>query len=198
LNINLSSNEATIYAAKISNPICKKHFNYLLSCVRTEKKERILRQKSKQNADSMLIGEILVKAAIKKSFGIETTKLEFTVSENGKPYCSSHPDIYFNISHSGEYVVCAVSKVPVGVDIEKPRKYNPRLAERVCSQKEMEQIETCSDKSVEFIKLWTRKEAVLKMLGTGISNADIKNCLKNQNTETFFHSDYCISIALEK
>ena len=71
----------------------------------------------------MLVGEILAKVVIKKTFGIDLTKQNFTYTEHGKPYLSDYSDVHFNISHSGEYVVCSVSDKPVGVDIQKISKY---------------------------------------------------------------------------
>ena len=45
--------------------------------------------------------------------------LKFEKNQYGKPYLSEHPDFYFNISHSGEYVLCAIDNNPIGVDIEE-------------------------------------------------------------------------------
>ena len=103
-------------------------------------------------------------------------------------------NIHFNISHSGEYVACAVSNKPVGIDIQRIEQYNPSVAEKVCNAQELLQISDSGNKSAEFIKLWTQKEAVLKMHGVGIANADIKNCLKNVNTQSKMIEDYWLSV----
>ena len=183
-----------VYLVKIDIPINKSTFQYLLQFVQKEKQERILKQKIKQNADNMLIGEILAKVAIKKTFGIEIKMQEFTCNEYGKPYLSNYPDVHFNISHSGQYVACVVSDKPVGIDIQKISEYNPAVAKRVCTGQELKRIESSDDKSSEFIKLWSQKEAVLKMYGTGIASADIKNCLNNQNVQSLKIEDCWISV----
>lgn len=183
-----------ICLAKISSQIDKNTFKYLLRFVQPEKKERILKQRIKQNADNMLIGEIFAKVSIKKTFGIDIAKQDFSCNEYGKPYLLNYPNIHFNISHSGYYVACAVSDKPVGIDIQKITDYNPAVAKRVCIKRELEQIEYSADKSSEFIKLWTQKEAVLKMRGIGIANADIKNCLDNENVQSKKIEDYWISV----
>ena len=94
-----------IYLVKVNSQIDEKTFQYLLKFVQTEKQERILKQRIKQNADDMLIGEILAKALIKKIFEIPIAKQNFLYGEHGKPYLKDFPNIHFNISHSGEYVV---------------------------------------------------------------------------------------------
>ncbi len=185
-----------IYLVKVSDPINENTFQYLLEYVQAEKQERILKQKIKQNADNMLIGEILAKMVIKKTFGIDISKQNFAYTEYGKPYLSNYPDVHFNISHSEKYVVCAVSDKPVGVDIQKIGAYNSRVVKKVFNEMESTQIENSSDKASEFTKLWTQKEAVLKMLGVGIAQEDIKNCLDSQNVESQRIDDYWLSVCL--
>ena len=184
-----------VYLVKVDSPINESIFRYLLRFVRREKQERMLKQKIKQNADNMLIGELLAKVAIKKAFGIDIAKQEFSYNEHGKPYLLNYPDVHFNISHSGEYVVCAVSGMPVGIDIQKISEYNPAVARRVCNEKELKQIEDSSDKASEFTKHWTQKEAVLKMHGTGITDGDIKDCLDNHTVKSERIEDYWVSVS---
>ncbi len=161
-----------IYLVKVNSPIAENTFKYLLNFVQTEKQKHILKQKIKQNVDNMLTGEILAKTVIKKTFGIDIAKQEFAYTEYGKPYLINYPDVHFNISHSGKYVTCTVSYNPVGIDIQRISEYNSDVAKRVCNEKELKQIEDSLNKASEFTKLWTQKEAVLKMYGTGIASGD--------------------------
>lgn len=186
-----------IYAVKINSPLKPNTFHFFLRFVRTKKQERILRRKIKQNADNMLIGEILAKVAIKKTFGIDITKQKFAYTEYGKPYLSDYLNIHFNISHSGKYVVCAVSDKPVGIDIQEIGEYNFDIANRVCNEKELKQIENSGDKASEFTKLWTQKEAVLKMFGTGIAGNNIKYCLDNHKVCSKKIENYWLSICAQ-
>lgn len=185
-----------IYLVKVDCQIDEKLFQYLLKYVQPEKKERILKQRIKQNANNMIIGEILAKIIIKKTFGIDIAKQNFAYTGYGKPYLLNYPDVHFNISHSGEYVACAVSDTPVGVDIQKIGEYNLEVAKRVCNEKELEQIENSSDKESGFTKLWTQKEAALKMHGTGIVSADIKNCFNDELMQSIkFDNYYWLSVS---
>ena len=64
------------------------------------------------------------------------------------------------------------------MDIESIRRYSDSLARYTMSDAEMEQIEQTERREVEFIRLWTLKEAVLKRSGEGIRN-DMKHVLDN-------------------
>lgn len=183
-----------ICLVKVNSPIDENTFQYLLKYVQSEKQERVLKQKIKQNADNMLIGEILAKTVIKKTFDIDIAKQKFAYTEYGKPYLLNFPDVHFNISHSGEYVACAVSDRPIGVDIQKIGEYNSDVAKRVCNEEEFAQIENSSDKASKFAKLWTQKEAVLKMYGIGIAGGNIKDCLYNLNVQSERIEDYWLSV----
>lgn len=145
----------------------------------------------------MLIGEILAKVAIKKTFGIDIARQEFAYAEYGKPYLANFHNVHFNISHSGVYVACAVSDNPIGVDIQKIGEYNFDIAKRVCNINELKQVEKSWDKASEFTKLWTQKEAVLKMYGIGIACGEIKNCLNKHNVCSRKIEDYWLSVCVQ-
>jgi 4'-phosphopantetheinyl transferase len=70
-----------------------------------------------------------------------------------------------------------VSDKPVGVDIETIRPYKESLARYVMNDDELEKILHAENPALEFTKLWTQKEAVVKLSGHGISN-DMKSVLK--------------------
>lgn len=182
-----------IYLVKIAGPICDDDFCYLLDFVCDRKKEQILKQRKKQKADNMLIGGILAKTMIKKTFGID--EQIFAYGEHGKPYLLNYPDAHFNISHSGECVACAVLDKAVGVDVQKIGEYKPDVARKVCNADELAKIEESIDMASEFTRIWTQKEAVLKKYGTGIACSDIKNCIKNENVLSQKIDDYWISIS---
>lgn len=91
--------------------------------------------------------------------------------EHGKPYLTNYPHWHFNQSHCKEGVAIVVSKQgPVGIDIECRRKINAPLIKRVCNEHELEMIATAKDSELEFLRIWTRKEAYVKYLGTGIQD----------------------------
>ena len=98
---------------------------------------------------------------------------------NGKPFFPAHPETCFSLSHSGGLVICAVSRRTVGADVEEirpVRESNLFIARRYFTKEEQEELartkpdpqKTAFDPSV-FTKIWTRKEAYVKMTGEGIA-----------------------------
>ncbi len=99
--------------------------------------------------------------------------LRFAYAKHGKPrLVMDGPAPFFNLSHSGNRAVLAVSRsVDVGVDIERIRPVERGLARRFFSAAEVAALEALpSDQWLDgFFRCWTRKEAVLKALGVGFS-----------------------------
>ena len=101
----------------------------------------------------------------------ELTGGEVVVEHNdkGAPYLPDHPELSVSISHCRTAVAVAVSSEGrVGIDVECRRKIGDGLMERVCSAEEQAAVHAAADPTMVFLQLWTRKEAVLKMRGTGI------------------------------
>lgn len=152
---------------KVRTPLDDRMINFLIPFSPHEKQHRILRQRIKRTADIMVVGGALVRHMLWEQFSIPLdTKIGY--GEFGKPYLPDYPYVHFNISHSGQYVTCVVSDRPVGIDIQVIRSYYPDVARRVYNPRELEQIKNSADPAAEFTKLWTKKEAYLKMLGCGL------------------------------
>ena len=103
----------------------------------------------------------------------------------GKPYLAAYPEIHFNISHSGDWAVCALAAMPCGVDIQERRPMRSRrMVERTMNAREQRQILEAEDSTAEFIKLWTYKESCIKLSGEGL-HQDMKT-LKPPACHQFF------------
>ena len=92
---------------------------------------------------------------------------EIAYNSQGKPYFSSNCEIFFNISHSSNYVVCAIGDKPVGIDIEGGRKGRQNLARRFFDRAESDWIEE-AESDERFFRIWTLKEAYGKATGFGV------------------------------
>lgn len=88
--------------------------------------------------------------------------------ENDKPYLVSG-NLHFNLSHSGNYVLCVCGDERVGCDIQIVKSYNERIAKRFFNSEEYNLLCASDNKETDFTRLWTLKESVLKFQGTGIS-----------------------------
>lgn len=99
--------------------------------------------------------------------------LAYRYGENGKPYFRDYP-FYFNLSHSGDYVLCAISAGEIGADIQQRCGKNAeKIAGRFFSKQEAEAIateQTGEEREKLFYRLWSRKEAYGKLTGKGISD----------------------------
>ncbi len=92
----------------------------------------------------------------------------FHYSENGKPFLGNGS--FFSISHCKEAIAVALDDQPVGIDIESIRRFDPELVTRTMSLAEQKLIAASDRPDRAFIRLWTQKEAILKMQGTGITS----------------------------
>ncbi len=89
--------------------------------------------------------------------------------DHGKPYIPG--GVEFNLSHSGDVTVCAVSASPVGVDIELIKEREISRLIKAFGERERQCIEekNAEARLREFYRAWTVKEAVCKLKGCGIS-----------------------------
>lgn len=148
---------------------------------------------------------------LRQGYGI-TEQPTFLYGEHGKPHLhpssfNLHPSPlipHFSLSHCREAVCCAISDRPVGIDIENTgRKVGDGIVRYSMNEEEQRQIEEAGslpDGSNEsdraFLRLWTQKEAVAKLLGTGIRD-DFKYILAQDDydIETQESERWVMSIA---
>ena len=113
---------------------------------------------------------ILLDRAMKDA-GIDRYEIELT--EHEKPRIKGHDDVFFNISHSGEVVVCGISGREIGVDVEKIRRFKDSLIDYVFMPQDQELAKELamseSDMDKVYTRLWTVKESIMKHSGMGIS-----------------------------
>lgn len=134
-----------------------------------ERKQAVSQMKVRHKKNLRIAADALCRKAISDYCGIEQSKIIFEHTKAGKPFVKDLP-VHFNVSHSGDMVVCAVSDCEIGIDIEKIRKVNPRSADKFATESEKEYI---SENENGFFEIWTLKEAYFKCIGTGLGS-DIK------------------------
>ena len=102
--------------------------------------------------------------------GLDATELAFAHNEEGKPYLAGET-LCFNLSHSGEWAVCAIAGGEVGCDVEKVTQCKLGVAERFFCREEYDDIaaqplgEAQADR---FFRYWTLKESFMKATGLGM------------------------------
>ena len=155
-----------IYSMNVTaiDPNDEKWYKYL-SPRRIEKVNRL--KPTDKKAQSIGV-ELLLRRAVNEITG-EDKNAEWDTDHNGKLYLINHPKIHVNLSHSGDYAVCAVHDAPVGVDIQKMGEYDERIVNRFFTLDEAEYIKSAADKKSAFYIVWTRKESFLKATGKGLT-----------------------------
>lgn len=93
---------------------------------------------------------------------------EIARTDKGKPFFPSFPGLHFNISHSKSLLLLAVSRRPVGVDIEDIRPRRDSLPGYALSPAEHDQYQALGGDWPAFYTLWTKKEAWCKYTGRGL------------------------------
>jgi 4'-phosphopantetheinyl transferase len=106
--------------------------------------------------------------------GAPPRSFAFAANAYGKPQLEPGRGISFNMSHSGGIVLIAFARdVPIGVDVEalRPVPERPNIVARYFHPGEAADFATLPDAAAEgaFFRCWSRKEAVVKALGLGMS-----------------------------
>ena len=117
-------------------------------------------KKEQSRAGYRLLAE-MVKTRYGYDFWKETDPVVRT--ETGKPYLRLHPELFFNISHSGDRIACALGDAPVGLDIQYHREIKvEQTARKICNPEEwklFQQADTERGKKDVLFQIWTKKES---------------------------------------
>jgi 4'-phosphopantetheinyl transferase len=133
---------------------------------------KLLAFKQKLLANRYLAVRGVLRRILADYLKVEPGVLQFEVSPFGKPYLK-HSPLFFNISHSGDCLLIAISDFDqIGIDLEliKSRANLLGLAKRCFSLSELNfWLNLPVDAQQQaFYRLWVRKEAFVKAVGRGI------------------------------
>lgn len=141
----------------------------LLVSLPPERRQRALACRFEPDKLRIACAGWLLQKALERA-GIPAEEQIFAENQWGKPYLKDRKDIHFSLSHSGVWAVCAVSDENVGVDVELPR-CNMTVAKRFFRPEELQGLDALDryHRADALNRLWTAKEAFLKMLGKGLT-----------------------------
>ena len=114
------------------------------------KKDRIDKYKNYESKARSIVAEIIFSELLSKK-NISYNSLEYYNNEYGKPYLKNN-NLFFNISHSFDYVITIISNKEIGIDIEKIRKTPLNVINQFATEKEKEYILSSSKNIEERIK----------------------------------------------
>ncbi|TKI55057.1 4'-phosphopantetheinyl transferase superfamily protein [Brevibacillus antibioticus] len=161
-----------IYAVKCPAVIDPELYNSFLQGLSKEKQERVSRYRRLEDSYRALLADVLVRSLISEMCEIPNEQIEFVYNAYGKPSFKQFPSFCFNVSHSGEWVVCITHVSQVGIDVEQicsPVEFE--LAERFFASTEVEDLfaKHPDEQLAYFYDLWTLKESYIKAVGKGLS-----------------------------
>lgn len=138
-----------------------------------------------------LIGVALIRLLLLRFFGLAPGDYTIVRNIHGKPFLEGRNDVFFNISHSGDYVVCALSDKEVGIDIEGEKRARLEVARRFFHPDEIKKLESLEDKEKDdfFYDYWSVKESFLKYTGDGLTRPLSSFCVRFDREETGIYED---------
>jgi 4'-phosphopantetheinyl transferase len=179
----------------INDDIAALNLQAMLEQLSEQRREQALRYKHELGQKLNAAAYLLLCEALRSEYGIEEKPL-FEYGEWGKPFIAGHPDIHFNLSHCRTAAICAVSQRPIGVDIETFRTAKDSLIRYTMNDMERARIASSPHPDMEFTRLWTQKEAKVKLAGEGIRK-DMKEVLSGEEkflTVVNFQRGYVYSV----
>ncbi len=158
-----------LYGTVIDRNLSDTEMQKLLTVITEENRQRVLKFRRKEDKLRTLFGELLVRYVIAGISGMSMEKIIICRDEMHKPYLPEIP-LCFNISHSGDYVFCAVSSQRVGVDIEEITEVDTETVSRFFTEEEQLFLkgQPENERKKAFFSLWTVKESYVKLLGKGM------------------------------
>lgn len=169
------TNTVHVWKVKVPEHFCSlfKEHRHILNSKEYEKAKRFHWE---DDFRSYLTGRMVLRILLSKYLNITAGSIEFGTAGK-KPIINNEPSFKFNLSYSGEHILISLSQTETGADIEKvnPKFDYQSLLESCFSEDEAQYILEDPDSSRRnFFIQWTRKEALLKYTGQGISENLIK------------------------
>jgi 4'-phosphopantetheinyl transferase len=163
-----------VYALNIWESVEKKNLCQLIKFISSDRVKRVSNFRNREDSYRSVLGELLARYVICYKSGCLNKDIKIKFSIGKKPQLLYPDDLFFNISHSGDWVICGISESPIGVDIEhiKNNKCYLNVIERFFSAEEKNYIlnnEKEINTVAKFYRLWTLKESYVKADGRGFA-----------------------------
>ena len=152
-----------VYTANISG-LDYRPALFKLSAYRLQRLEGVQSELNKKQGAG---AELLLNRAVRELRPGTELPLDIVADENGKPGLRDG-SLFFSLSHSGPFALCAVSDKVLGADIQEQKPFNERLARRFFSAEELAYILGSEDRNAAFSQVWALKESYIKAVGLGL------------------------------
>ncbi len=175
-----------IYYANSFNFRQKYNLDDLLKSIPARMHEKACRYKFPRDAFNYTLGRLMLKKGLQDlNKNIDLGQMQFL--KNDKPYLDG---VKFNISHSGDLVVCVIdNNIEAGIDVEMEKEIDLKGFSAWFTSKEWADIQQQENPQQRFYWYWTRKESIIKALGVNLDHlnkieldAAGKHFVKNEKT----------------
>lgn len=155
-----------IYSFNISQNT-KDDYKAFKEIVSIERRKKAEKYRLYDDSVRSIYAEVILRYVLKEKYG-KSANIAYTTY--GKPYLYGEEELFFNISHSGNWVIMAIGSSEVGVDIEKIDENNTLYLMDIFTKDEKSYISIGTKKQQieKIFLLWTLKESYVKYLGTGM------------------------------
>lgn len=142
-------------------------FRQFFCSLSKERQQKIEMIKAEGGRRSSLGAWAMVDHGLQQMYGVCEREIIIAYGAHGKPYVKDRPEIHFNLSHSGDYVLAAFGPVEIGCDIQQTMQgtRNDRIAARFFTEAEQQALA----EGMDFYRIWARKESYIKCTGNGMA-----------------------------
>ncbi|HEX2959408.1 MAG TPA: 4'-phosphopantetheinyl transferase superfamily protein [Chitinispirillaceae bacterium] len=206
--IEFWSQKYSLSGAIVELPEIYKDIERYTQYFKDQELESLNRISNRKRKASRIAGRIAVRNALRRFdpeyfYDAVQGQVEILNDEQGKPYLTKHSDINISITHSGAYALAVVSKKRIGIDIERIENRPDCFINTYFCSSEQKWIRIAGGDSNRMANyLWTRKEAVSKLLGVGGTILFSSIPVLENESDFIFEShhlhQYCLSLALQK
>ncbi|MEO6522691.1 MAG: 4'-phosphopantetheinyl transferase superfamily protein [Mucilaginibacter sp.] len=174
---------------QINIPSNLKHINAISNLLTADEHERANRYYREKDKQRFILARAILRLLLARYLNRDAKQLIFEIGENKKPHVKGDTNLHYNVSHSGDYILIAISDSEVGVDVEQPdlNMHYEDIMDISYSKPEADFVKASANPLQTFYLLWTRKEALLKATAKGIDDA-LKHIPGIDGTHNTLHS----------
>lgn len=179
-----------LYGIPLGDKIPEREEERYLNLIPQVKRKKTKRFRFWQDAQRTILGYSLINYLLTSRADVGQDQIKMEFDKYGKPHLIDLP-YYFNISHSGDWIVCAVGDRPLGVDVERIGEIDIKIADRFFARPEvLDLLSIAEEKQMDyFFTLWTLKESYIKAEGQGLSIPIDTFWFRFDDDQLSFHAD---------
>lgn len=184
-----------LFAVPLPHGLTRRQGAVLCKAADAQKRARYAQYPDRKAPQHSLTAQALLRMAAARELHMPARQVQIAYTEAGQPYLPGLP-LYCSVSHTDALCVCALADRPVGVDAERIRPANDRIAKRVFTADEYAALHDNDDYERCFFALWTRHESYVKLCGTGLRDISVPIPAHVDVQTMVWQEEYVISCAM--